>query len=190
MSLAAGSRPAAYRPASCPGSVSVQEEGRSRVEGARKGRGRGGSFLHSSMKSRLCLPVSMTTSLLQYSAVGRPLHLKAVPSGVSGPRSLLSFSCALLFSSVFFLPLLSLCVFGGSGTSSPLAAVLFNQTPFACESGPRPAFVPRLNSPRQRAGTREIFRQTVLSMCKYWPGWGPLSSFCRVIMCLSKKKHS
>lgn len=40
-------------------------------------------FLYSAMKSRLCLPVSMTTTLLQYSAVGRPLHLKAFPSGVS-----------------------------------------------------------------------------------------------------------
>lgn len=40
-------------------------------------------FSYSAMKSGLCLPVSMTTTLLQYSAVGRPLHLKAFPSGVS-----------------------------------------------------------------------------------------------------------
>lgn len=123
---------------------------------------------------------------------------------------LLQLRSPLLLRFFFFLPLLSLCVLGGSGTSSPLAAVLFNQTPFACESGPRPAFVPRLNSPRQQAGTREIFRRTVLSMCKYWPGVGVVGrggrrgaarlcvaklcfffSFCGIIMYLSKKKpHS
>lgn len=51
----------------------------------REGGGGGGLVSRSLMKSRLCLPVSMTTALLQYWAVGWPLHLKAVPSGISGP---------------------------------------------------------------------------------------------------------
>lgn len=69
---AAGSWAAGWTPASCPGSV---------WRGGREKWRR--LFLYSTMKSRLCLPVSMTTTLLQYSAVGQPLHLKAFPSGVS-----------------------------------------------------------------------------------------------------------
>lgn len=69
---AAGSWAAGWTPASCPGSI---------CRGGREEWRR--LFLYSTMKSRLCLPVSMTTTLLQYSAVGQPLHLKAFLSGVS-----------------------------------------------------------------------------------------------------------
>ncbi len=104
LSRATGSGPAGYSLASCPGLVSVKEEGRSGG-----GEGVWGVFLYSPVKIWLCLPVSMTTALLQYSAVGWPLHLKAVPSGVSGP--LFFFLSAALSSS--------------SSSSSSLAVSLF-----------------------------------------------------------------
>lgn len=61
----------------------------------------GGAISRRPTKSRLCLSVSMTAALLQHSAVGRPLHLKAVPSGVSEP--LVLFLQLLRFFFCFFL---------------------------------------------------------------------------------------
>ncbi|MEQ2202134.1 hypothetical protein XENOCAPTIV_025188 [Xenoophorus captivus] len=87
---ATGSGAAGQILASCPSCwVSVDEGG-----------GGGGVSSRSPMKSRLCLPVSMTAALSQYSAVGRPLHLKTVPSGVSEP---LAVFLQLLLRFIFFL---------------------------------------------------------------------------------------
>lgn len=93
-----GSRPAVWLPvlAGCPLTPG-------------DGEGGGGDLvllvLHSPTKSWLCLPVSMTTALLQYWAGERPLHLKAVPSGISDPiaPSLVSFSCFFTASSSLLL---------------------------------------------------------------------------------------
>lgn len=136
--------------------------------------GGGASFFRSSIKSRLCLSVSMTTSLLQYSAVGRSLHVKAVSQRRLGPIAGDSSDWALILLFLLLLPLLFFIFFFFFFSSYPFSS---SSSPPPCSPSPlpsaSPSFAPSSSSCPSSSASVSVFFQQQLFI---FSGFSPLHS--------------